>query len=266
MSTRAHRLAFCTLACSLALASCAPPPPGSIESLESSSRRGAERRERRYASADARGILRIDGHATGRLPGVSLRVRVASPDRARVQVGWLLGTLADLALRSDSLVVWIPGQRLGVLFGGLADTLGVREPARFLAQALSASWVAPHSAWRQAALDSSGAQLEWPGSAGETWTMHVDRDGRPTDVRVARAGRSVTAKVVGWLGRGPDARPSRLEIADGEGRVRARLELEELRAVKRPRASWFALMPPADARTLTLADLRELWSDMGERR
>lgn len=267
MTVRTRRTLRLVLFLALALGACAPPPPGSLEALEVIARRGAERREQRYAVCDARGILRIDGSATGKLPGVTLRVRVASPDRARLQVSWLLGTLADVAVRSDSLIAWVPADRLGLAFGGLADTLGVREPARFLAQALSASWVAPRAAWRAATLDSTqGVSLTWSGAAGEAWTMRVDHDGRPAEVTVARESRSVSAKVSGWQGRGIDAWPSRLELSEGAGRLRARLELTDLHAAKRARASWFALMPPDDARTLTLPDLQRLWSSRGDER
>ncbi len=265
MTHRRHRLLSLLLALSCVLGACAPPPPGSLESLEQAARRGAERREKRYAACDARGILRIDGRATGKLPGVSLRVRVASPDRVRLQASWLLGTLADVAVRRDSLVAWVPAERMGLVFGGLADTLGVREPARFLAQALAASWGAPHAAWRDAALDSSGGvTLSWTGEAGERWTMRVDHDAHPAEVRVERDGRSLTAKVSQWRGRALDAWPGKLELSDGEGRVRARLELEELRSVKRARDSWFALALPDDARTLTFPELQHLWSMRGE--
>ncbi|MCE9627435.1 MAG: hypothetical protein K8R56_05925 [Candidatus Eisenbacteria bacterium] len=267
MTVRTRRTLRVALLLTLALGACAPPPPGSLEALEVTARRGAERREQRYAVCDARGILRIDGRSTGKLPGVTLRVRVASPDRARLQASWLLGTLADVAVRSDSLIAWVPAERLGLAFGGLADTLGVREPARFLAQAMSASWVAPRDAWRSASLDSTGGvTLAWRGSADEQWTLRVDHDGRPLEVSVARDGRSVGAKVSGWQGRGDDAWPARLELADGGGQLRARLEFTELRAAKRARASWFALSPPDDARTLTLPDLQRLWNTRGEAR
>lgn len=258
MTPRTRLVLALILGGSAVLGACAPPPPGSLQSLESQARRGAERRARRFAVCDARGILRIDGPATGKLPGVSMRVRVASPDRVRFQISWLLGTLGDVAVRSDSLVAWVPSQRLALVMGGLADTLGVQEPARFLSQALSASWIAPREAWRDAVLEPEGVRLAWSGTAGESWTMRVDREGRPAEVRAERDGRSLAAKVSSWQGRGLEAWPSRLELTEGGGRVRVRLELEDLHAVRRPRASWFALMPPADARTLTLPDLREL--------
>jgi hypothetical protein len=96
--------------------------------------------------------------------------------------------------------------------------------------------------------------------------MRIDRMGRPAEVRVEREGRSLIARITNWQGRALDAWPSRLEIADGGGQVRARLEIDDLRAMKRARAPWFALMPPDDARTLTLPDLQRLWSMRGENR
>ena len=165
--------------------SCAPPPPGSLESLEQTARRAAERRERRWSAFEARAALRLDGRATGRLPAVSVHLRVASPDRVRLQARWLLGLLADVGARGDTLTVWVPSERLGIMVPDLADTLGVRDPARFLARALTATWVAPHEAWRQGVLDSAGALLAWD-ERDEHWTLRVATGGR-TSVEVADA-------------------------------------------------------------------------------
>src|SRR5206468_4283286 len=117
-------------------ASCAPPPPGSIESLETLARRGAERRERSLSALETRLVLRLGGRATGRLPAVSVLARLAAPDRVRLQARWILGLLLDAAVRGDTLLAWVPTERMGVRVPDLADSLGVREPARFLGRAL----------------------------------------------------------------------------------------------------------------------------------
>ncbi len=253
------RRALFTAACAaLWLASCAPPPrPGSLESLEALARRGSERREHRLSAFEARGALRVDGRATGRLPAVNLHLRGAQPDRLRLQAGWLLGTLGDAAVRADTLTVWIPGERLGFELPALADTLGVREPARFVLRALVAGWVAPHAAWREAVLDSDGVRLAWE-ERGEQWTLALDRTGRPREARVALEGHAVRARYEGWHGGNIDGWPARIELADEAGLVRLRLDLDDLHAVKRARASWFALRLPDDAQRPGLEDLKRI--------
>ncbi len=242
--------------------SCAPPPPGGLENLETLARRAAERRERRWSAFEASAALRLDGRATGRLPAVSVHLRVASPDRVRLQLRWLLGLLADVAVRGDTLTAWMPGERLGVIVPALADTLGVRDPARFLARALTATWVAPHEAWRQGVLDSAGAVLAWD-ERDEHWTLRVGRDGRPREVGVTRADHSVSARYAAWRGAGDAAWPARVELADAAGWVKVRFDLEDLHASKRPRPHWFAVVLPDDARRLELDDLKRILSSRG---
>lgn len=244
------------------LVSCAPPPPGGLESLEQVAERGAAHRERRLAAFELRGALRVDGRATGRLPGVSLHVRIASPDRMRLQCRWLLGLLADVAVRGDTLTAWMPGQRVGLHVPGLADTLGLRDPAQFLGRALLAAWHAPHEAWQRSVPDSAGATLEWP-EGDEAWKLRVNRDGRPLEVRVARAGRTVTARYGAWRGGGISAWPSRVEFSDGAGWVQVRAELHDLHTNKHPKPAWFALALPEDARRLELDDVKRVLSGRG---
>jgi len=256
---RVARLAA-LVGCMLALGACAPPRPGSLESLEVTARREAERREHHYADAEGVAVMRLDGRATGKLPALDVRLDLDSPDRVRLQFRWLLGVLGDVVARGDTLVAWVPSERLGVMFGGLDDSLGVHEPARFLAQALTAAWVAPHEAWRDAAVDSAGVGLAWTERDGDAWTMHVDRHARPTTATVTRGDHTITIRVSAWDGTGAHARPERLEIADGDGWVRLRLDVDDLHPVRHRRASAFALVLPADARTLDWGDLTRLLS------
>lgn len=259
MIPRGARLAA-LVACMLSLGACAPPPPGSLEALEVTARREAERRERTYADAEGVAVMRLDGRATGRLPALDVRLDLDSPDRVRLQFRWLLGVLGDVVARGDTLVVWMPSERLGVSFAGLDDSLGVHEPARFLAQALTASWVAPHEAWRDAVLDSAGVRLAWSERDGDVWTMRLDRHARPSEASVTRGDHTLTLRLSAWDGAGAHARPERLEIADGDGWVRLRLDVDDLHPVRRRRASTFALVLPADARTLDWGDLTRLLS------
>ncbi len=241
------------------LASCAPPPPGGLESLEQVAERGAAHRERRLAAFELQGVLRVDGRATGRLPAVSLHARLATPDRVRLQCRWMLGLLADVSVRGDTLTAWMPGQRLGVRVPQLSDTLALRDPALFLGRALLAAWHAPHEAWQRTVLDSAGATLAWP-EGDEAWTLRVDRNGRPREVRVARGGRAVTARYQAWRGRGAGAWPSRIEFSDGDGWVQVRVDLDELHTTKHPKPAWYALALPNDARRLELDDVKRVLS------
>ena len=241
------------------LASCAPPPPGGLESLEQVAARGAGRRERRLDAFELQGVLRVAGRATGRLPAVSLHARIASPDRVRLQCHWLMGLLADVSLRGDTLTAWMPRERLGIRVPELSDTLGLRDPALFLGRALLAAWRAPHEAWQRAVLDSAGATLEWP-EGDEGWTLRVSREGRPQEIRVARGGRTVTVSYGAWRGRGTAAWPGRIELSDGDGWVQVRVELEDLRTTKHPKPAWYALALPDDARRLELDDVKRVLS------
>jgi hypothetical protein len=54
-----------------------------------------------------------------------------------------------------------------------------------------------------------------------------------------------------------------VELADGAGWVRARFELEEVRAARHARAAWFALVLPDDARRLELDDVKRVLSTRG---
>lgn len=236
-------------------AGCAPPVPQGIESLEAATRTQAERREARLRICELSAVLRVDGRATGRLPAVSVTARLAEPGRVRLQARWLLGVLLDASLTGDTLVAWMPSERLGLRLPGLGDTLGVTEPARFLRRALAAGWQPPREAWRAATADSAGASLAWQ-EAGHDWSMRVDRAGRPRDVEVSDGARRMSVRYPEWKGAGGDALPSRLELADGDGAVRVRIEIEDLRPLKRAKSSWFALELPEGVAPFGFEELR----------
>ena len=246
----------CAVVASLA-ASCAPPPPGSLDSIESAARTGAHRRERRLEALEARAVLRVDGRATGRLPAVAVTTRLASPDRVRLQARWVLGTLLDAVVAADTLTAWMPSERLGLRLPGLGDSLGIREPGRFIGRALVAAWQPPAEAWRRARLDSSGAELGWQ-EGGARWTLRVDTNGRPGALRVARDSHEVRVRYSGWHGAAASALPSRVELEDAGGWVRVRMDLEDVHSLRRPKPAWFRLPLPEDFAPLDLDDLRRV--------
>jgi len=267
---RARRLSARTplavLAAGLALlAGCTPPPPAGLETLEQAARHGAERREHRLVALELHGVLRVDGRATGKLPAVSLSAHVASPDRVRLQCRWLVGLLADVALRGDSLTVWMPGERMGLSIPQLSDTLGLEAPAGWFGRALVAGWQAPAEAWARAVADSAGAALEWA-ERGARWTLSVDRDGRPRAVSVSRGERRMSVRYGAWHGHGAGAWPGHIELADGDGWLRARIELEDMHAKRHAQPAWFALELPANARRLELDEVKRILSGRGGER
>jgi hypothetical protein len=240
------------------LASCTRlPPPGDLEALETTARRGAERRERTLVALESRMILRLSGRATGKLPAVDVQTKLASPDRARLQARSILGLMLDAAVRGDTLLAWIPSERLGVRVPDLSDSLGLREPARFLGRALAASWQAPHEAWRAATSDSAGVRLDWR-EDDEAWTLWLDRMGRPRQLQFERDERSLRVLYPQWRGAGAGAWPQRIELADGDGWVHARLDMEDTHHAKSSRPSWFAVSMPDEVTPMELEDLKRV--------
>ena len=144
----------------------------------------------------------------------------------------------------------------------VADSLGVREPARFLGLALAGAWQAPREAWQQAVADSAGVRLAWS-EGREAWALAVDRAGRPRELKLERDGRSLLVSYPRWRGAGVSAWPERIDLADGAGWVRARLDVEGARRARRARASWFAVALPAGVAPLELEDLRRVLARRG---
>jgi len=240
------------------LASCTPlPPPGDMEALETTARRGAEHRERSLVALESRMVVRLSGRATGKLPAVNVQTKLASPDRARLQARSILGLLLDAAVRGDTLLAWIPSERMGVRVPELSDSLGIREPARFIGRALAASWQAPDEAWRAVTPDSGGAKLAWR-DGDEAWTLRLDGMGRPRQLEIHREEHVLTVGYPQWRGAGLGAWPQRIELADGEGWVHARVDMESSYHAKKSRPAWFAVSWPDDVTPLALDDLRRV--------
>ena len=254
---RARRIAVAALACAL-LASCArgPRPGLGLDAVADRSRVDAHRREIRLAAFEGDLVVRVDGRATGRLPGVVVRAALAAPDRARLRATWLLGTAFDVSARGDTVTAWLPTERAWFEVPTSADSLGVPAPARFLCRALGATWQPPLEAWKTAArLDSTAWRVAWS-EDGEQASGSFADDGRPTAITFTRDDRSITVRYLAWQGSGDDAWPSRLEVADGAGWVRVRIEQETPRFAASPRNDWFSLDLPPDARRLDLEELR----------
>jgi len=252
------RVLALALAAGTWLASCTRlPAPGDLEALETTSQRGAEKREHSLVALESRMVVRVSGRATGKLPAVDVQTKLASPDRARLQARSILGLLFDAAVRGDTLLAWLPSERLGVRVPDLSDSLGVREPARFFGRALAASWVAPSEAWRTATPDSAGVKLAWR-EKDEAWTMWVDHKGRPRQLELERDERTLTVGYPQWRGTGLGSWPQRIELSDGDGWVHVRLDMEDTHHARSSRPSWFAVSIPQEVIPMELEDLRRV--------
>jgi len=255
--SRQRALALALLAGAIVSSCTRLPAPGDLEGLEATARRGAEKRDRSLVALESRMVVRLSGRATGRLPAVDVQTKLASPDRARLQARSILGLLLDAAVTGDTLLAWLPSERLGVRVPDLSDSLGVPEPAQFFGRALAASWVAPSEAWRAATTDSAGVRLDWR-EQDEAWTLWVDRMGRPREVRLRHDERSIQVLYPQWRGAGLGSWPQRIELSDGDGWVHVRVDMEGTHHAKASRPSWFAVSIPQEVTPMELEDLKRV--------
>lgn len=243
------------------LASCAPPPRPVPLADDLAARYGAERGRREAAlgvlTADL--VLRVDGRATGRLPGLPATLALAAPSRARLRVSALFGTAVDVCAQGDSVIAWVPSERTALALAGASETLGIAPPVELLARALGATWKPPGEAWRAAAADTLGLRVRWREGA-DSLDLRLDADARPAEVRLAGREGSVTVRYTSWTRAGGAEWPAALEIGDATGWARVRIGVDEVRPAARPDEAWFALRVPEGARRLDWDGLRE-WLD-----
>jgi hypothetical protein len=256
--SRAPRLAAIALAAASLLASCAPPPrpAPAVDDLAARFNEGRERRASCVHAMTADLVLRMDGRATGRLPGLSATLALASPGRARLRVSGLFGTALDVCARGDSVLAWVPSERTALELSGAADTLGIAPPVELVARALGATWDPPREAWHAAAADSLGLRLAWLEGA-DSVSMRVDREAHPAEVRLAAAAGSVTVRYAAWGREAGADWPGSVEVSDGTGWVRARVGIANVRTAESADDTWFTLRLPANATHLDWSGLRE---------
>jgi len=245
----------------LALASCAPPPRPVPLVDELSSRYSAERfrREAGLQALTADLVVRVDGRATGRLPGLPATLALAAPGRARLRVSALFGTALDVCAQGDSVVAWVPSERTALALAGAGETLGIAPPVDLLARSLGATWNPPPEAWLAASADSLGLGLRWIES-GDSLELRLDGEARPAEVRLSGEAGSVFVRYATWTRAGGTEWPGALEIGDGTGWARVRVGIENVRVAERADDGWFALRVPDGARRLDWDGLRE-WLD-----
>ena len=183
----------------LAIAGCAhrvalPPAPSALASRHEALR---TQREQRLQAFTASLLVRIDGGATGRLPVLGAELMLAPPTCMRARMEWLLGTALDLCACDDSLLAWVPSQRLGLRLAHAADSLGVREPVRWFACALGATWRPPASAWAAMTQDSAGPCVRWAESS-DSLALVLDSEARPSEVRLVRGASVLRVRYTDW--------------------------------------------------------------------
>lgn len=251
-----RRVVALALALGALLVSCAPPPrPGELTSFAARYREGRESRERRVAGADAQLVVRVDGRATGRLPGMLVTAAMGGPDRLRLRASYLLGTAFDLVAEGDSVRAWVPSRNALLEVGGLGRELGRDRPVALLLQALTGTWDPPSGAWRDARLESTWVRLAWREGADD-WAMTLDAAAHPLEVSITRSDRVLRVSYADWHRLAGADWPQRVEIADGDGWLRLRSELQSLRVPRRLREDRFTLRVPADAERLDWAAVR----------
>ena len=258
------RFGAVVLAGAVLLASCAPPPPPAptVDDLAARYGAGRERREQCLRAMTADLVIRMDGRATGRLPGLSASLALAAPERARIRVSALFGTALDVCARGDSVLAWVPSERTALALGGAADTLGIAPPVQLFARAVGATWDPPSEAWRTARVDSLGLMLSWTEGA-DSLHLRINREGHPIAVRLSDREGVVSVHYESWGREAGADWPGSVEVSDGTGWVRARLGVTNVRPTDTADDAWFAMRIPASAKRLDWDGLRE-W--LGEKR
>lgn len=244
------------------LASCAPPPRPApiVDDMAAKYTLERDRREAALRALSADLVVRVDGRATGRLPGLPATLSIASPDRARLRVSALFGTAVDVCAQGDSVLAWVPSERVALSLAGASETLGIAPPVELLSRAIGATWQPPKEAWRQPVTDSLGLLLHWMQGA-DTLELRIDFGSRPTDVRLGSEQGSVTVRYSGaWTRSGGAEWPDALEVSDGTGWARVRIGVTTIRVAAKANDAWFALRVPANAKRLDWDGLRE-WLD-----
>jgi hypothetical protein len=219
-----------------------------------------DRRDAGLHALTANLVVRVDGRATGRLPGLPATLALASPDRARLRVSALFGTALDVCAQGDSLLAWVPSERVALSLAGASETLGIAPPVELLLRAIGATWQPPPEAWKQSVADSLGLHLHWM-QGTDTLQMRVGFDSRPAEVRLASALGSVSVRYSGaWTRSGGAEWPDALEVGDATGWARVRIGVTTVRVAAKASEEWFALRVPSDAKRLDWDGLRE-WLD-----
>lgn len=258
-----RRLAVLALLPALLLGACARVPRlGSPESVRVSHARGVAERTERLAAMRADGRVQIDGRATGRLPALIAQTTLAGDAGFRLRARWLLGAAADVVLRGDSLLVWVPAERLAFSLAGAGETLGVGQAGTWVARALGAAWMPPAEAWRTASAESGVWRLAWRQGA-DSLSLRVNGEGEPVEAEIRRDGRGVLARYEDWRLAEGVRWPHRVELRDRDGWLSCTLTFDAPSFPAQVRPEWLDLRVPGDARRIHWDELRRWLDDLG---
>lgn len=191
-----------------------------------------------------------------KLPGFEARVLLANPERARIRVASAFGTAADLVLRGDTAIAYVPARKQMVRVDAVGDSLGVPDPARWLVSAMTATWNPPAEAWSTADRQDSVVRVSWS-EGGWTRELDIGGSGLPRAARVRpQNGVPIEIRYDGWIGAGGTSWPARGTLAPSDARWSANWRLERHRPIGPPDPSRFQLVPPASTRRVSLTELR----------
>jgi len=222
--------------------------------------RGVAERAARSQAMRADGRVQLDGRATGRLPALIAQATLAGDSGFRLRARWLLGAAADVVLRGDSLVVWVPAERIAFALAGAGETLGVGAPGEWVARVIGATWSPPQQAWRAATTSGESHRVAWR-EAGDSLALEIDAAGEPSRMTLWREGRGVDVRYEQWRESEGVRWPHRVVLADREGWLSCALTLESTSFPARARSEWLELTLPHDARRIGWDELRE-WLDL----
>jgi hypothetical protein len=241
------------------LAGCAPRRTAPVEVTRDAVRErfDAKRASRAERAAGFEAQLLVWTRiGSDKLPGMEARVLLASPERARVRVASAFGTAADLVLRGDTAIAYVPSRREMVRTYTAGDSLGVRDPARWLVSALTATWSPPDDAWSTADRRDSVVRLTWR-EDDLVRELDIGGSGLPRAARVrGENGVPLEIRYDGWIGAGGASWPARGTLTPGDGRWSASWRLERHRPIGTPDDSRFQLAWPKGVRRVSLSELR----------
>jgi hypothetical protein len=247
------------------LGSCAPhvvrPPELSLETREARYGQTLAARERAAIAVEADVVAWAVLEGDRDLPGAQARLLLASPDAFRLRVQTLLGTALDLGGRGDSLTAYVPARRAGIQVANAGDSLGLREPARFVVRSLGALWRPPAEAWASATWRDSLLEARWQ-EGEDSLLVTVGSSGHPQAATIARDGRGVRVRYEGWQGDRGAEWPARLTIEDLQGRGHVTFVVKNLRFAGTPDWSRLAVRIPRDATRVTLTELRHAFEEL----
>jgi hypothetical protein len=197
-------------------------------------------------------------------PGAHARLLLAGPDGFRLRVESAFGTALDVSGRGDTVMAYIPPERLAMVIESASDTLGVRFPGALGYRLWSGTWDPPTDAWRDAEWRDSLIVLRWT-EEDDSLAMAVGSTGLPRSLEVSRGrGKVVRVDYRAWSSTERTWWPAWIEISDRDQRNQATCRIQRVRFVRPPPGrARLMIRIPADAEPVSWSELRmalERWT------